>query len=88
MCTGLFGLETPWLVRFTITYHNGYSHIGNVGSFIETPTGCNHNMHTTNASQYYINVLTQAQMTHIYVSKLIIIGSDYGMSPGRSQAII
>ena len=45
-------------------------------------------MHTTNASQYYINVLTQARMTHICVSKLIIIGSDYGMSPGRSHAII
>ena len=27
-------------------------------------------------------------MTHIYVSKLIIIGSDDGLFPGRRQAII
>ena len=27
-------------------------------------------------------------MTHIYVNKLIIIGSEYGLSPGRHQAII
>ena len=27
-------------------------------------------------------------MTHIYVSKLAIIGSDNGLSPGRRQAII
>ena len=26
--------------------------------------------------------------THIYVGKLIIIGSDNGLSPGRRQAII
>ena len=28
------------------------------------------------------------QVTHICVSKLIIIGSDNGLSPGRHQAII
>ena len=27
-------------------------------------------------------------MTHIYVSKLTTIGSDYGLSPGKRQAII
>ena len=27
-------------------------------------------------------------MTHIYVNKLTIIGSDNGLSPGRRQAII
>ena len=27
-------------------------------------------------------------MTHIYGSKLTIIGSDNGLSPGRNQAII
>ena len=27
------------------------------------------------------------QVTHIYVSKTIIIGSDNGLSPGRHQAI-
>ena len=27
-------------------------------------------------------------MTHIYVSKLTIIGSDNGFSPGRRQAIV
>ena len=27
-------------------------------------------------------------MTHIYVGKLIIIGSDNGLSPGQRQAII
>ena len=27
-------------------------------------------------------------MTHIYVNKLSIIGSDNGLSPGRRQAII
>ena len=27
-------------------------------------------------------------MTHIYVGNLIIIGSDYGFSPDRRQAII
>ena len=27
-------------------------------------------------------------MTHLYVNKLIIIGSDNGLSPGRHQAII
>ena len=35
------------------------------------------------------NVLTQwGRMTHICVSKLTIIGSDNGLSPGRCQAII
>ena len=28
------------------------------------------------------------RVTHIYVNKLIIIGSDNGLSPGRRQAII
>ena len=28
------------------------------------------------------------RVTHIYVSKLTIIGSDHGLSPGRRQAII
>ena len=28
------------------------------------------------------------RVTHIYVSKLTIIGSDNGLSPGRRQAII
>ena len=36
-----------------------------------------------------INVLTHwGRVTHIYVSKLTIIGSDNGLSPDRRQAII
>ena len=36
-----------------------------------------------------LNVLTHWEwVTHICVSKLTIIGSDYGLSPGRRQAII
>ena len=36
-----------------------------------------------------IDLLTRwGRMTHISVSKLAIIGSDNGMSPGRRQAII
>ena len=27
-------------------------------------------------------------MTHIHVGKLTLIGSDFGLSPGRRQAII
>ena len=35
------------------------------------------------------NGLTQyGRVTHIYVDKLTIIGSDNGLSPGRRQAII
>ena len=35
------------------------------------------------------NVLTHwGRVTHIYVGNLTIIGSDYGLSPGRSQSII
>ena len=37
----------------------------------------------------YNCALTQwGRVTHIFVSKLTIIGSDYGLSPGRRQAII
>ena len=36
-----------------------------------------------------LNVLTHwGRVTHICVGKLIIIGSDNGLSPGRRQAII
>ena len=36
-----------------------------------------------------LNVLTHwGRVTHICVSKITIIGSDYGLSPGRRQAII
>ena len=35
------------------------------------------------------NILTHwGQVTHICISKLIIIGSDNGLSPGRRQAIM
>ena len=35
------------------------------------------------------NILTHwGRVTHIYVSKLFILGSDNGLSPGRRQAII
>ena len=38
---------------------------------------------------FYIYILTHwGQVTHICISKLIIIGSDNGLSPGRRQAII
>ena len=37
----------------------------------------------------FISVLTHwGRVTHICVSKLNIIGSDHGLSPGRGQAII
>ena len=36
-----------------------------------------------------INILTHwGRVTHIWVSKLTIIGSDNGLSPGRRQAIV
>ena len=36
-----------------------------------------------------VNMLTQwGRVTHICISKLTIIGSDNGLSPGRHQAII
>ena len=39
--------------------------------------------------QSYRNALTHwGRVTHICVSKLTIIGSDNGLSPGRRQAII
>ena len=34
------------------------------------------------------SLIYQGQVTHIYVSKITIIGSDNDMSPGRRQAII
>ena len=38
---------------------------------------------------YIFNLLTHwGRVTHICVGKLIIIGSDNGLSPGRRQAII
>ena len=38
---------------------------------------------------HYIEALTHwGRVTHVCVSKLIIIGSDNGLSPGRRQAII
>ena len=38
---------------------------------------------------FSLNILTHwGRMTHICVSKLTIIGSDYGLLPGRHQAII
>ena len=34
------------------------------------------------------NVTHWGRVTHIYVSKLNIIGSDNGLAPGRRQAVI
>ena len=46
-------------------------------------------MRTKWSQLYKKNQLTHwGQVTHIYVSKLTIIGSDNGLSPGRRQAII
>ena len=39
-------------------------------------------------SSIFLNFMTWGPMTHICVSKLTIIGSDNGLSPGRCQAII
>ena len=36
----------------------------------------------------YILLTHWGRVTHIYVGKLTIIGSDNGLSPGRHQAII
>ena len=38
--------------------------------------------------KWYIYASSGGRVTHICVSKLIIIGSDNGLSPGRRQAII
>ena len=38
--------------------------------------------------QYSISMMTSSNGTHICVSKITIIGSDNGLSPGRRQAII
>ena len=35
-----------------------------------------------------LNLVHWGQVTHIGISKLIIIGSDNGLSPGQHQAII
>ena len=39
-------------------------------------------------SRNMVNFNSLSRMTHICVSKLTIIGSDNGLSPGRRQAII
>ena len=39
-------------------------------------------------SQGYVSLIHWGRVTHICVSKLTIIGSDNGLSPGRRQAII
>ena len=44
--------------------------------------------HLTNGG-HFVSALTHwSRVTHICISKLIIIGSDNGLSPGRRQAII
>ena len=40
------------------------------------------------ATLQIMNITHWGRVTHIYVSKLAIIGSDNGLSPGRRQAII
>ena len=40
------------------------------------------------SSSYNISLTHWGRATHICISKLIIIGSDNGLSPGRRQAII
>ena len=43
----------------------------------------------TNSISAYLKILTHwGRVTHICVSKLTIIGSDNGLSPGRCEAII
>ena len=37
---------------------------------------------------FFLGLTHRARVTHICVSKLTIIGSDSGLSPGRRQAII
>ena len=45
--------------------------------------------HTGRNYSIFLNTLTHwGRVTHICVSKLTIIGSDNGLSPGRRQAII
>ena len=44
--------------------------------------------HRMGSKPNLINSLRPSDITHIYVGKLTIIGSDYGLSPGRRQVII
>ena len=46
------------------------------------------NVSHTNGSINYLQLTHWGRVTHICVSKLAIIGSDNGLSPGRRQAII
>ena len=50
---------------------------------------CWHLIDALHAKRVFIDSLTHwVRVTHIYVSKLTIIGSDNSLSPGRRQAII
>ena len=57
-----------------------------VASWIES---CNFLLTQHISNKYWTRPLTHwGRVTHICVGKLIIIGSDNGLSPGRRQAII
>ena len=62
-----------------------------MGKWFWTKTDAiNATKHTTRSCAYFIGyTLThRGPVTHICVSKLTIFGSDNGLSPGRSRAII
>ena len=45
-------------------------------------------IHTVATTKAYVKLTHWGRVTHLCVSKLTIIGSDNGLSPGRRQAII
>ena len=84
-----------WLIWQVVT-QNGFQAL----HLIASPSGLsdcstkarwqwNHRLHFSSRCNEKCDLLTHwGRVTHICVSKLTIIGSDNGLSPGRRQAII
>ena len=82
----------PWQPR-TIKYDQVYTHkvcsVKLRDPFLYLCKQCLEIPRKYEKESYTMNSLTHwGRVTHIYIGKLTIIGSDNGLSPGRRQAII
>ena len=80
---------TPDIVANTVTLSCMIKrHWGNYSLHIEVWVGLYNGYCRSNGSLVGILLTHWGRVTHICVSKLTIIGSDYGLLPDRCQAII
>ena len=82
VCSGY--VIAVFFLYHSFTYISGYL---KMWGFIPLPSTCIHKLYWKEEQLMY-DLTHWGRVTHISVSKVTIIGSDNGLSPGRRQAII